>query len=174
MAGKSNTPCKLYVPSASQPFIPLNQLQDSEQVPQSPHFINYFDVSNNFAWRETRSTEIKQRRALLSGTLIFDLLLSRGGIQKPDALYPPTTVSALRQLLDTIEASQYDKLKKECLVYYLLKWHQDGREGRFQLDRCIPPHFASLADAYWSLDTGADVPVCRATVFAGLFNSFVS
>ena len=54
-------------------------------------------------------------------------------------------------------------------MYYLLKWHQDGREGRFQLDRCIPPHFAALADAYWSLDTGADVPVRCGIVLAGLF-----
>ena len=141
---------------------------------QSPHFISYFDVSNNFAWRKTRSTEIEQRRALLGDTLIFDLLLSRGGIQKPDALYPPADVSALQQLLDAIEESQYDTLKKECLVYYLLKWHQDGREGRFQQDRCIPPHFAALADAYWLLDTGADVSVRRGTILAPRFNSCVS
>jgi len=161
---KSVTPCRLYVPSASPLFIALNQTQDSEQASQSSQFINYFDVSNNFAWRETRLTEIEQRRALLGDTLIFDFLLLHGGIQKPDGFYPPSDVSALQQLLGAIEASHYDTLKKECLVYYLLKWHQDGREGRFQLDRCIPPHFAALADAYWLLDTGANVPVRRGTV----------
>ncbi|KIL59488.1 hypothetical protein M378DRAFT_187986 [Amanita muscaria Koide BX008] len=105
-----------------------------------------------------RFAQIDQRRALLGDVLIFDLLLSSGGIKHPDILYPPTDVSALEHLLEVIEASHYDALKKECLVYYLLKWHQDGREERFQTERCIPPHFAAAADAYWLLDTGLNVP----------------
>ncbi|KAF8630015.1 hypothetical protein AX15_003147 [Amanita polypyramis BW_CC] len=132
---------------------------DTEQAPQVPHFISYFDVSNNFPWQETRLEQIEQRRALLGDTLIFDLLLSSGGLRHPDALYPPVDASALQQLLDAIETSQYDTLKKECLVYYLLKWHQDGREERFQLDRCIPSQFTALADAYWLLDTGVNIPL---------------
>ncbi|KAF8637860.1 hypothetical protein AX17_002486 [Amanita inopinata Kibby_2008] len=134
------------------------QLDSEQRSLQAQTFISYFDVASNFAWRESRTEQIEQRRALVGDALIYDLLLSAGGIKQPDALYPPTDVSALKRLLDDIEASQYDALKKECLVYYLLKWHLDGREDRFQLDRCIPPHFTALADAYWLLDTGFNVP----------------
>lgn len=91
--------------------------------------------------------------------LVFDILLSSGGIANSDTLYPPTDVTSLKRLLDAIELSQYDALKKECLVYFLLKWHQDGREERFQVERCIPPQFTALADAYWHLDAGINISV---------------
>lgn len=68
--------------------------------------------------------------------------------------YPPHDVEGLENLLDAIENSTYDVLKRDCLVYYLLKWHKDGREVHFQMNRCIPPQFALLADAYFYLDTG--------------------
>lgn len=92
-------------------------------------------------------------------TLIFDILLTSGGIREPYLLFPPEDVESLRTLLDAIQSSTYDTLKKDCLVYFLLKWHQDGREKDFQQQRCIPPQFAALADAYWHLDTGINVPV---------------
>lgn len=43
------------------------------------------------------------------------------------------------------------------MVYFLLKWHQDGREEKFALQKCIPPQFAALADAYWHLDSGINL-----------------
>ena len=92
-------------------------------------------------------------------TLIFDILLTSGGIRDPYLLFPPEDVESLQRLLDAIQGSTYDTLKKDCLVYFLLKWHQDGREKSFQQQRCIPPQFASLADAYWHLDAGEDVLV---------------
>ena len=94
-------------------------------------------------------------------TLIFDILLIAGGIDQPYAVYPPEDGAGLKKLLDAIEGSNYDILKKDCLVYFLLKWYQDGRERGFQQQRCIPPQFAALADAYWHLDTGINVPVCN-------------
>jgi hypothetical protein len=94
-------------------------------------------------------------------TLIFDILLIAGGIDQPYAVYPPEDAAGLKKLLDAIEGSNYDTLKKDCLVYFLLKWYQDGRERGFQQQRCIPPQFAALADAYWHLDTGINVPVCN-------------
>ena len=93
-------------------------------------------------------------------TSIFDILLTSGGIREPYLLFPPEDVESLQKLLDAIQSSTYDTLKKDCLVYFLLKWHQDGREKIFQGQRCIPPQFAALADAYWHLDTGINVPVC--------------
>ena len=60
--------------------------------------------------------------------LIFDVLMSSGGIRDPDFLYPPHDVQGLERLLNAIEMSTYDSLKKNTLVYYLLKFHGDGRE----------------------------------------------
>lgn len=95
----------------------------------------------------------------MSDLLIYDILLSSGGIRHPHTLYPPANGHALERLLDAIAHSTYDALKKDCLVYYLLKWHQDGREDDFKLKRCIPPQFAMLADAYWHLDSGINIAV---------------
>ncbi|OBZ67406.1 Protein ELYS [Grifola frondosa] len=89
--------------------------------------------------------------------LIFDILLSSGGIYHTDALYPPTDVASLQRLLDAITNSSYDVLKQDTLVYFLLKWHQDGREEQFKDSRCIPPQFVALADAYWHLDSGINI-----------------
>ncbi|KAF9239863.1 ELYS-like domain-containing protein [Melanogaster broomeanus] len=108
---------------------------------------------------------IESRRALMSDLLLFDVLLIRGGIRTPDMLFPPSDCAALRKLLDAIDRSVYDRLKKDCLVYILLKWawDADGRESnpgwepKFVEERCIPPQFASLAYAYWLLDTGSNL-----------------
>lgn len=95
----------------------------------------------------------------MADLLIFDVLLIRGGIRQPDMYYPPVDMSSLSRLLRAIDTSTYDNLKKDCLIYILLKWYNDKREARFQEDRCIPPQFVALADAYWHLDTGYQVAV---------------
>lgn len=95
----------------------------------------------------------------MNDQLIFDVILSTGGISRPYELYPPTDVESLEQLLDAIRKSTYDTLKKDCLIYYLIKWHRDGREEVYRNEKCIPPQFALLADAYWHLDAGIDVAV---------------
>ncbi|KAG8216781.1 nuclear pore complex assembly-domain-containing protein [Butyriboletus roseoflavus] len=105
---------------------------------------------------------IESRRARMSDLLIFDVLLTRGGIRSHDMLFPPADWAALSNLLDAIDESVYDILKKDCLVYILLKWAWDtdpkeanpGWDVRYLQDRCIAPQFAELADAYWLLDTG--------------------
>ncbi|KAJ4473085.1 nuclear pore complex assembly-domain-containing protein [Lentinula aciculospora] len=122
--------------------------------------LNYFDVSDDlFPWHKVRVQEIEQRRAILDDTLLFDIMLTLGGIRDPDTLYPPTDVLGLQRLLNAIVNSTYDALKKDCLVYFLLKWHRDGRERRFQRDRLIPPQLAQLAEAYWCLDAAVNVPI---------------
>ncbi|TFK72079.1 hypothetical protein BDN72DRAFT_895067 [Pluteus cervinus] len=124
-----------------------------------PIFLEYFALSpQDFAWREPRPGEITNRRVKMTDKLIFDILLLSGGIPDPDLLYPPKGVEGLERLLEAIDASHYDALKKECLVYFLLKWHEDERAERFQVDRCIPPQFTALASAYWHLDSGINVP----------------
>lgn len=98
----------------------------------------------------------------MSGTLFFDQLLNGGGINATDTLYPPEDIDSLRQLLDAVEGASYDSMKRDCLVYYLLKEHGDKRELRYADVKCISPQYSSLADAYWHLDTGVNLGV-RAT-----------
>ncbi|KAJ8081676.1 hypothetical protein PM082_007522 [Marasmius tenuissimus] len=133
---------------------------DSPSSVSSTDLLSYFDLSStSFAWREPIFSEIESRRALLNDTLLFDILLTLGGIKEPETRYPPSNPDALQDLLTQInESPAYDGLKKDGLVYYLLKWHKDGRESRFQRERSIPPQFVALADAYWCLDSGADIP----------------
>ncbi|KAK1229763.1 hypothetical protein PQX77_007162 [Marasmius sp. AFHP31] len=133
---------------------------DSPSSVSSTDLLSYFDLSStSFAWREPIFSEIESRRALLNDTLLFDILLTLGGIKEPETRYPPSNPDALQDLLTQInESPAYDGLKKDGLVYYLLKWHKDGRESRFQRERSIPPQFVALADAYWCLDSGVDIP----------------
>lgn len=47
-------------------------------------------------------------------------------------VYPPEDHLALRRLLSAIDDSPtFDTLKKNCLVYYLLKEYADGREIKY-------------------------------------------
>ncbi|KAJ3806639.1 nuclear pore complex assembly-domain-containing protein [Lentinula aff. lateritia] len=124
------------------------------------NLLSYFDITADlFPWHKERVQAIEQRRAILDDTLLFDILLTLGGIREPDTLFPPNDVPGLQRLLNAIAESTYDALKKDCLFYYLLKWHRDGRERRFQRDRLIPPQFAQLAEAYWCLDAAVNVPI---------------
>ncbi|KAI9567500.1 nuclear pore complex assembly-domain-containing protein [Boletus coccyginus] len=119
-----------------------------------------------FPFTSHKIQSIESRRASMSDLLILDVLLIRGGIHSPDMLFPPADRTALRKLLDAIDQSVYDILKKDCLVYILLKWAWDtdpkatnpGWDARYLQDRCIAPQFAALADAYWLLDTGTHLP----------------
>ena len=60
----------------------------------------------------------------MSDLLIFDILLSSGGIRQPHTLYPPADRTGLERLLDAIAHCTFDALKKDC----------DGRE---ELRHCI-------------------------------------
>lgn len=139
----------------------LTTMQDMSG-PSGHDYMQYFDVTlANFPWRDPRPREIEMRRAHMSDQLLFDILLASGQIRQPDAVYPPSSPEALQNLLNAIATCSYDTLKRDCLVYFLLKWHQDGREEEFKLKRCIPPQFSGLADAYWHLDSGIHVAVRR-------------
>ncbi|KAK0435145.1 nuclear pore complex assembly-domain-containing protein [Armillaria borealis] len=119
-----------------------------QYLPQG--YLSYFDVTDElFPWQDSVVQEIERRRAALNDMLLFDILLSLGGIRQPDTFYPPRDVRSLERLLDAISASQYDILKKT--------WHEDGRETKFEQARSIPPQFCALSDAYWHLDAGLNV-----------------
>lgn len=120
--------------------------------------ISYFNIAPElFPWRELN--EIETRRVHMTDQFIFDILLQSGGVRNPELLFPPRDMEELERLLTAIHNSTYDVLKKNCLIYLLLKWFQDGRDDKFREEKCIPPQFVALADAYWYLDTGINVEV---------------
>ncbi|KAF7360329.1 ELYS domain-containing protein [Mycena venus] len=128
------------------------------ETPAPATVLSYFDLSaDGFPWRDPRPQQIERRRAAMGDLLLFDILLTSGGIRELD-LYPPVDVDSLKRLLEAIQTSTYDALKRDCLVYFLLKWYQDGRDEKYKLEKCIPPQFASLSDAYWHLDAGTNIP----------------
>lgn len=143
-------------------------MEDSDAASNVDDWLSRFSPSTPFAFTPHKIQSIESRRARMSDLLIFDVLLIRGGIRSPDMLFPPADWTALRKLLDAIDESVYDILKKDCLVYILLKWAWDtdpkdtnpGWDARYLQDRCIAPQFAALADAYWLLDTGTHLAVC--------------
>jgi hypothetical protein len=82
--------------------------------------ISYFTITtDHFPWHTTTPDIIDSRRAALSDRLIFDILLTSGGVPNPDTLYP-TDAEALRRLLDATASLTYDTLKKDCLMFFLL------------------------------------------------------
>ena len=146
--------------SARPPHRDHAALTFSRYTQDEYNFIVYFDCSEEaFPWTADVVQGVEQRRVLMTDRLLFDHLLFQGGIQHPEVFYPPRDAKALQRLLDTIEETSYDALKKDGLVYFLLKWHRDGRETVFAQQRCIPPQFIALADAYWYLDSGEEVDV---------------
>ena len=122
-----------------------------------------FDTSRDkFPWGESVALTIERRRADMSDMLIFDTLLYQGGIKTPHNLYPPRDKPSLRALLNAIDESRYDTLKKDNLVYFLLKWNGEEKAQMFKEQKCMPPHYSALVDAYYLLDTGSDIAVCDA------------
>lgn len=114
---------------------------------------------DEFAWRDPHPREIQARRAAMSDELFFDILLQLGGVEEPASVYPPTDAESLTRLLDEVDAMSYDSMKRDCLVYYLLKWQTDGQSAVYSEEKCISPHYVALADAYWMLDTGTELAV---------------
>ena len=80
--------------------------------------------------------------------------MQMGGVENTADLYPPTDVLSLHELLLAVHRATYDSMKKDCLIYYLLKWHGDGRELTYAEKHCISPHYAAIANAYCALVLG--------------------
>ena len=95
----------------------------------------------------------------MSGLLFFDILLRLGGIDDAPSLYPPASVYELEHLLKAIRGASYDEMKRDCLIYYLLKQGCDGREVGYAREKVISPQYIALADAYWWLDSGLNLNV---------------
>ncbi|KDQ13408.1 hypothetical protein BOTBODRAFT_111645, partial [Botryobasidium botryosum FD-172 SS1] len=111
---------------------------------------------------------IASRRQSLGSMLFFDELLQIAGLgseHEPlsNHLYPPTDAVSFKRLLMAIEGCEWDEMKRDCLIYYILKHWGDGREKDFAGRRHIPPQFVSLSSAYFYLDSGnEDIPTAVA------------
>lgn len=75
-------------------------------------------------------------------------------IATPDAqLYPPKDTLTLRHLLNAIQSCDFDRLKKDCLVFYLLLDYAGQQQAAtFRDERALPARFARLTEGYWLLD----------------------
>jgi hypothetical protein len=138
--------------ASSEGSVPLR----ASSPPKS--YLSYFE--DQIPWTEEKAQEIQNRRALLNDELVFDTLLYQVGVRDADVLFPPTDSYGLERLVAAIETSTYDQMKKDGLVYYLLKWREDSAAQDFMHERGIFPQFVILADAYWELDAGRDIKVC--------------
>ncbi|KZT23726.1 hypothetical protein NEOLEDRAFT_1179939 [Neolentinus lepideus HHB14362 ss-1] len=119
----------------------------------------YFSCTpESFPWTPSLREEIESRRAKLSDCLLFDLLLRMGNIADPASLYPPADLDALQNLLQALDNTRYDSLKRDCLYYYLLRFYADDRAGDYVEHKTVPPQFVGVAAAYWCLDNATDIP----------------
>ncbi|EGG12462.1 uncharacterized protein MELLADRAFT_101638 [Melampsora larici-populina 98AG31] len=94
----------------------------------------------------------RSRNQMPGNLLFFDRLLLLASISNHKKLYPPTNLNVLKSLLDSIDTCPFDSLKKNCLIYYLLKEYGDKREDAFASDKLIPSHFTTGIDGLWALD----------------------
>lgn len=121
-----------------------------------------FDVTV-FPWTQDVCREIVNRRAQLNGALFIDELLTIAGIDS-NAMYPPHSPDAFVALQDAINNSEFDDVKRNCLLYYLLKAWNDNRSALFAQAKAIPRQYVILSNGYYYLDTGrleaAVVSVC--------------
>lgn len=111
------------------------------------------------AWTSENVKRVRARREAMSGLLFFDTLLRLGGIENAQNIFPPSNKKEYSILLDAIFATSYDNMKRDCLIYYLLKFLMNTSEVRFASQQMLAHHYASLADAYWFLDNGFNLDV---------------
>jgi len=125
---------------------------DDDDAP--PPYAPLLPLFTPFPFTHDVCDNIQSRRAHMFGELIFDLLLLQAGVTSPATLYPPDSGEALEQLLDAIQQCPWDTLKKSALHFYLLCFVDVNTAHQAT---SLPPHFASLAQACYFLDSG-DIP----------------
>jgi hypothetical protein len=133
-------------------------IQESNAADYYAQFFEFSEASFPFTAEVVK--QLLLRRTLMSNALLFDGLLAQAGVVDAQAKFPPHDGAELAALLGDIASTGWDDLKKDSLVVYLLAFSTDDvARNEFIKARCIPPHFIMLADAYFELDTGENVPV---------------
>jgi hypothetical protein len=126
-----------------------------------------FDLSpEGFPWTNTqREMIIRRREDEMRGDLFFDELLKLAGIDA-HAVYPPRDAPTFHYLVDAILNTSWDDFQQSCLIYYLLRHWNDGREKPFAQSKQLPPQFVFVSDAYYLLDADR-AEVCVLLLWAG-------
>ncbi|QRV90884.1 transporter protein Sec24 [Ceratobasidium sp. AG-Ba] len=98
-----------------------------------------FDLSPQaFPWTDARRDIITRRRnEEMDGELFFDALLKLAGIDAY-SVYPPRDVPTFHHLVNAILNTSWDDFQQSCLVYYLLRHWEDGREKPFAQSKLLP------------------------------------
>ncbi|KAG8682478.1 hypothetical protein FRC11_014826, partial [Ceratobasidium sp. 423] len=116
-------------------------------------FFGMFDLSpQGFPWTDTqRDMIVRRREEEMGGDLFFDELLKLAGIDA-HVVYPPRDVPTFHHLVNSILNTSWDDFQQSCLIYYLLRHWDDGREKPFAQSKQLPPQFVFVSDAYYLLD----------------------
>ena len=115
---------KLVFSKAKEPQMPsychfgldvdMDSLQDNQNSKEdTPSFHDWFPASH-FPYSSSVLEKIHTMRTYLSGQLFFDLLLET--VELEAGLYPPKTRTEWETLFDLIWRTEWDGLRKHCLV----------------------------------------------------------
>ncbi|RKP08983.1 nuclear pore complex assembly-domain-containing protein [Thamnocephalis sphaerospora] len=91
-------------------------------------------------------------RQLSGGMLVIDRLLQFAEVEVGTA-YPPVDADGLVQLVHSVYGCDLDMLKKDSIMYYLIR--DSGNEAAisgFAQKRLIPEPYQQLVTGYWLLD----------------------
>ncbi|KAG8807143.1 hypothetical protein FRC17_004629, partial [Serendipita sp. 399] len=155
-----------------EPIPSLPVLAKREEVLE--YTLKHFDLSPAaYPFDEQRIRKIEHRREQLEGQLFFDYMLDQAGIAQPAKVFPPKSVKVFKYLVEEILNSEWPSLddysqetvkshvrvKRTCLIYYLLAWWGTERSGSYADDQRLSNQFAELTYAYFNLDNGNAVSV---------------
>ncbi|KAK9461601.1 nuclear pore complex assembly-domain-containing protein, partial [Lipomyces oligophaga] len=106
-----------------------------------------------FPYNQKIQNFIRGQRSKLSGSLFFDLLCSNiVGIQDVHLVYPPAKGEVLRDLFEQIDSANSDLLKKQLLLYYILKDFGLQNAKEFSEQVLLPEAHKMLIDGVYYLD----------------------
>ncbi|KAK9468984.1 nuclear pore complex assembly-domain-containing protein [Lipomyces arxii] len=107
-----------------------------------------------FPYNDEYNNTINNQRTKLDGKLFFDLLSSDiADVQNVVTMYPPSNKQGLIELHEEIAFSGADTLKKQCLIYYILKDFTSTTASEEYAESCpLPPAYKYLLDGIHALD----------------------
>lgn len=126
-----------------------------------------------FPYSRQTVTAKREARTFLHNQLFFDLVLAEvAQVPNSTKLYPPRSLSDLRNLHQAIENCPVDLLKKQCCIYYILRDWRTHLE--YAEEQMIPYNYCKLIDSYWYLDNGKYAEALLSLTSPGLTPNFAT
>ncbi|KAI9593087.1 nuclear pore complex assembly-domain-containing protein [Syncephalis fuscata] len=126
-----------------------NQRKLEQAKMDSDHAIALFKL---FPYDNKTKKNITAARKLFGGHLCIDRLLTFAGVEI-GSLYPPSNEGQLKKLICAIYECDLDQIKKDSIVYYLIRECQDNTIiNSFIQSRSIPLPYQQAITGYWLLD----------------------